>query len=215
MGSGPVCQLPGGGAGVCDELGLSTEGLALKHALGDVALYIWAVGLLAAGQAATMTCTYAGQIIMGGCLEINLAPWKRVLFTRGVALGPSVLIAIYMNPFESHSPYNTLNMYINQLQALQLPFAMFPVLHFASHEAMGQFRPGKVGFVVHTCLALIVVGVNTSSVVQFVDGWSIAWKGVAGVYSVVYLFWCVRMILPRVCTKVTQTERDPLAQPLP
>lgn len=31
---------------------------------GPVALYIWAVGLLAAGQSSTMTGTYAGQFVM-------------------------------------------------------------------------------------------------------------------------------------------------------
>merc|ERR1712110_791086 len=89
-----VCILPTGGHGVCAELGLNGEGAALKHALSDAALYVWAVGLLAAGQAATMTCTYAGQIIMGGCLQIKLAAWKRVALTRAAALGPSILVAI-------------------------------------------------------------------------------------------------------------------------
>jgi Mn2+/Fe2+ NRAMP family transporter len=31
---------------------------------GPAALYIWAVGLLAAGQSSTMTGTYAGQFVM-------------------------------------------------------------------------------------------------------------------------------------------------------
>jgi natural resistance-associated macrophage protein len=58
----------------CGELGLKSEGFALEQALGPSALYIWALGLFAAGQAATMVCTYAGQIIMGGCLELHIAP---------------------------------------------------------------------------------------------------------------------------------------------
>ena len=51
------------------------SGFALQEALGDYTIYIWAIGLCAAGQASTMVCTYAGQIIMGGCLELSLAPW--------------------------------------------------------------------------------------------------------------------------------------------
>ena len=70
-GGGKISCVTGGGkAGLCDEIGLDGEGGALKGALGDAALYIWAIGLLAAGQASTMTCTYAGQIIMGGCLQV-------------------------------------------------------------------------------------------------------------------------------------------------
>ena len=56
------CELPSGqGHGTCSELGLQGEGAALSVVLGDAALYIWAIGLLASGQAATMTATYAGQ----------------------------------------------------------------------------------------------------------------------------------------------------------
>ena len=46
------------------------------RAQGPGALYVWAFGLFAAGQAATMVCTYAGQIIMGGCLELHLGAHK-------------------------------------------------------------------------------------------------------------------------------------------
>merc|ERR1711937_578025 len=120
-----------GKAGVCAEIGLSLEGDALKHALGPAALYIWAVGLLAAGQAATMTATYAGQIIMGGCLEIVLAPWKRVAFTRCIALGPSVFIAWWSSTVNPQL-YNTINELLNTLQSGQLPFAMLPLLHVSS-----------------------------------------------------------------------------------
>ncbi|XP_047578503.1 natural resistance-associated macrophage protein 1 isoform X2 [Lutra lutra] len=39
-------------------------GVILGCVFGPVALYIWAVGLLAAGQSSTMTGTYAGQFVM-------------------------------------------------------------------------------------------------------------------------------------------------------
>eukprot|EP00967_Tisochrysis_lutea_P039382 scaffold47230_cov32-Tisochrysis_lutea.AAC.3 len=94
-GRGESCSLPGGpsGSGKCGALGLQTEGFALKGVLGSSALYVWAIGLLAAGQASTMTCTYAGQIIMGGCVHIELRPWKRVALTRIAALGPALVVS--------------------------------------------------------------------------------------------------------------------------
>ena len=38
--------------------------------------------------------TYAGQFVMEGFLNIHWARWKRVLFTRSVAMVPCVIIAI-------------------------------------------------------------------------------------------------------------------------
>jgi natural resistance-associated macrophage protein len=39
-------------------------GLFLGCKYGDAARYIWAVGILAAGQSSTMTGTYSGQFVM-------------------------------------------------------------------------------------------------------------------------------------------------------
>lgn len=43
---------------------LSLQGVVLGCFFGPVALYIWAVGILAAGQSSTMTGTYSGQFVM-------------------------------------------------------------------------------------------------------------------------------------------------------
>ncbi len=42
----------------------STQGVFLGCEFGLAAMYIWAVGILAAGQSSTMTGTYAGQFAM-------------------------------------------------------------------------------------------------------------------------------------------------------
>jgi natural resistance-associated macrophage protein len=39
-------------------------GVFLGCAFGAIAMYIWGVGILAAGQSSTMTGTYAGQFAM-------------------------------------------------------------------------------------------------------------------------------------------------------
>jgi Mn2+/Fe2+ NRAMP family transporter len=101
---------------------------------------MWAIGLFAAGQAATMVCTYAGQIIMGGCLQIQLSPWVRVAITRVFALGPALAVAI--STYGHQKLFNQINEYLNVLQSVQLPFAMLPVLHFAAQSSMKQFRSG-------------------------------------------------------------------------
>lgn len=43
-----------------EELDLNTASQALSISFGENAKYIWAIGLLAAGQSSTMTGTYAG-----------------------------------------------------------------------------------------------------------------------------------------------------------
>eukprot|EP00927_Polykrikos_kofoidii_P067096 TRINITY_DN62619_c0_g1_i1.p1 TRINITY_DN62619_c0_g1~~TRINITY_DN62619_c0_g1_i1.p1 ORF type:complete len:535 (-),score=71.77 TRINITY_DN62619_c0_g1_i1:24-1628(-) len=189
-GSG-TCQLPGGGQGVCAEIGLVTEGDALSYGLGSYSLYIWALGLLAAGQASTMTCTYAGQIIMGGCLEIELAPWKRVAFTRTIALGPSLLVAAYS--IESNL-FNNINEYLNVLQAVQLPFAMLPVLHFVMQDSMGRFRPGGLGTIVNVCLAILVLGINVASAVEFTESYSGTSLVFVCLYAVCYAIVVIRLV---------------------
>jgi len=192
-----TCELPQGkGAqGYCSEIGLQGEGAALMHGLGWSALYIWAIGLLAAGQAATMTCTYAGQIIMGGCVQIKLKMWQQVAFTRGFALGPAIVVAALTA--DNDKLFNDFNEWLNVLQSLQLPFAMLPLLHFCSRSSiMGRFRSGLCALVMHFALAALVMVVNVISVLQFVDGFSAG--GVIGVciYAAVYLFVCIQLVYP-------------------
>ena len=48
-------------------------GLFLGCEFGIVAMYVWAVGIFAAGQSSTMTGTYAGQFVM----EVRFNPFVR------------------------------------------------------------------------------------------------------------------------------------------
>jgi len=184
-----------GEAGFCSEIGLQGEGAALQHTLGKVALYVWAIGLLAAGQAATMTCTYAGQVIMGGCLQIRLAPWKRVAFTRAMALGPSILVAAAT--VGNDQLFNYINEYLNVLQSLQLPFAMLPVLYMTSQAGiMGRFKSSCTSMTINFCLAGVVLFTNVVLIIQFVEDWSAGAIAAVCVYGVLYAGLCVKMIFP-------------------
>ena len=46
-----------GDSGVCGDFGLESEGYALSSQLGSYTLYLWAIGLCAAGQAASDSTT--------------------------------------------------------------------------------------------------------------------------------------------------------------
>src|SRR5207248_3317992 len=56
---------------------------------------VFAFALLASGQNSTLTGTLAGQIVMEGFLNIRLRPWLRRLITRGIAIVPAALTAIF------------------------------------------------------------------------------------------------------------------------
>ena len=64
------------------EADLYKGGVFLGCTFGTAAMYIWAIGILAAGQSSTMTGTYAGQFAMEGFLNLTWKRWQRVLLTR-------------------------------------------------------------------------------------------------------------------------------------
>ncbi|XP_031572734.1 natural resistance-associated macrophage protein 2-like isoform X2 [Actinia tenebrosa] len=140
-------------------------GVFLGCMFGVAALYVWSVGILAAGQSSTMTGTYSGQFVMEGFLNISWARWKRVLFTRSIAIAPTLAVAF----FEGVDDLTGMNDFLNVLQSLQLPFALIPVLHFTSDpELMKSFVNGIKMKVVAWGLSILVIGINTYFVVSYV-----------------------------------------------
>lgn len=78
-----------------------------------------------------------GQFVMEGFLRLRIKPWKRVAFTRTIAMVPTLMVAV----FASERTLNSLNEWLNILQSFQLPFALIPLLHFAAIPGlMGIFR---------------------------------------------------------------------------
>lgn len=127
---------------------------------------IWGVGVLASGQSSTMTGTYAGQFIMEGFLNIHWAKWKRVLLTRSIAMVPTILVATLATNY-----LDIMNVWLNVLQSVELPFALFPILHFTnSQRIMGSFRNGKILQVFVWFLALFDMAVNVYLVILYIEG---------------------------------------------
>lgn len=114
--------------------------LTLAPLLGTAAASIlFAVALLASGQSSTITGTLAGQVVMEGFMRWKLTPWVRRLITRMLAIVPAVLII----GVRGDSSVNDLLTLSQVILALQLPFAMFPLLHFtSSRRRMGVWRSG-------------------------------------------------------------------------
>src|SRR5277367_4401236 len=114
--------------------------LTLAPLLGTAAAStLFAVALLASGQSSTITGTLAGQVVMEGFMHWRIRPWVRRLITRTLAILPAVFI-IGLRGNSSVTELLTLSQVV---LALQLPFAMFPLLHFtSSRQRMGAWKNG-------------------------------------------------------------------------
>nr|XP_008537954.1 PREDICTED: natural resistance-associated macrophage protein 1 [Equus przewalskii] len=139
-------------------------GVILGCLFGPAALYIWAVGLLAAGQSSTMTGTYAGQFVMEGFLKLRWSRFARVLLTRSCAILPTVLVAV----FRDVRDLSGLNDLLNVLQSLLLPFAVLPILTFTSMPAiMQEFANGLLSKIVTSFIMALVCAINLYFVVSY------------------------------------------------
>jgi manganese transport protein len=149
--------------------------LTLAPLLGAAAAStLFAVALLASGQSSTITGTLAGQVVMEGFLRWKISPWVRRLLTRMLAILPAVLI-IGLRGAGSVTDLLTLSQVV---LALQLPFAMFPLLHFtSSRKRMGQWKLG---------LFLLAGGWGSALLITAMDLYGLpdslkeAWKVITG-----------------------------------
>lgn len=111
--------------------------LLLSPLLGvSFASTLFALALLASGQASTLTATLAGQIVMEGFIHIRLKPWLRRLITRLLALVPALITIVY---FGENSTGGLLVL-SQVVLSLQLSFAVIPLVIFTSDpKRMGVF----------------------------------------------------------------------------
>ncbi|XP_019875752.1 protein Malvolio-like isoform X2 [Aethina tumida] len=169
-------------------------GIFLGCTYGLAALYIWGVGILAAGQSSTMTGTYAGQFAMEGFLNLQWPRWRRVLLTRSIAIIPTFLLAFFSNIDDLTS----MNDSLNAIMSLQLPFAAIPCVAFSSNpQIMGEFVNGLATKIASLLLSLFVIGVNTYVVIDLLNHSHIPWYTVALVVAVgvLYLIFCAYLII--------------------
>ena len=185
-----ACTSAAGSPGSCEEIGLAEAGDSLRLVFGllghgELGRTMFALGLLAAGQASTMTGTMAGQFVMEGFLEWRIPIWLRTLITRLISLGPAVAVAVLTS--SSPNLNNRVDQWINVLQSVQLPFALLPVLHFNSDKAlMGDFVLAHRYQMLCWFLAAIVITVNVYLVAQFMQGGSFSVQVLTMLFFVMY-----------------------------
>ncbi|ROL42458.1 Natural resistance-associated macrophage protein 2 [Anabarilius grahami] len=147
------------------EVDIYKGGVVLGCFFGPAALYIWAIGILAAGQSSTMTGTYSGQFVMEGFLNLRWSRFARVLLTRSIAIFPTLLVAI----FRDVQNLTGMNDFLNVLQSILLPFALIPILTFTSLTTlMNDFANGLGWKISGGVLIVAVCAINIYFVVVYV-----------------------------------------------
>ncbi len=149
--------------------------LTLAPLMGTVAAStLFAVALLASGQSSTITGTLAGQVVMEGFMHWRIQPWVRRLITRTLAILPAVFI-IGLRGDGSVTDLLTLSQVV---LALQLPFAMFPLLHFtSSRKRMGKWKNGRFLLMAGWGSAILI---TVMDIYGLPDSLRAAWHVIAG-----------------------------------
>lgn len=152
-----------------NNIGLVNAGQYLEEKYGGgmfPILYIWGIGLLAAGQSSTLTGTYAGQFIMGGFLNLRVKKWLRAVITRSFAIVPTMIVALVFNT--SEASLDVLNEWLNVLQSIQIPFALIPLLTLVANEQiMGVFKIGPILERAAWTVAALVIVINGYLLLDF------------------------------------------------
>ncbi|CRL01680.1 CLUMA_CG014899, isoform A [Clunio marinus] len=181
------------------DVNIYKGGIFLGCSFGVAAMYIWAIGILAAGQSSTMTGTYSGQFAMEGFLNLKWARWQRVLVTRTIAVLPTFYVAF----FSEIGEVTKMNDYLNAVMALQLPFATIPTIAFSSSKAiMGEFANGFVNRFIAILLSVIVIGINIFFVINQVNqaNLSAGWITFVVIFALAYIAFNIYLVIHMCCS---------------
>jgi manganese transport protein len=137
----------------------------LGTALAGIA---FAVGLVCAGQASTLTGTLAGQIIMEGYLHFKIRPFLRRLLTRLLAIVPAILTIAFAGDAASYR----LLILSQVILSLQLPFAVVPLIHFTrDRTSMGELANSSRMNGLAWLVAGVIVALNGKLVLEQLHQW--------------------------------------------
>jgi manganese transport protein len=119
----------------------------------------------------TITGTLAGQVVMEGFMHWRIKPWVRRLITRTLAILPAVFV-IGARGESSVTDLPTLSQVV---LALQLPFAIFPLLHFTTLAK--PWKNGAFLLIVGWAVAIIITAMD---IYGLPDLLSTAWRVITG-----------------------------------
>jgi manganese transport protein len=158
-------------ASVFGQRGLTVTDLHEEHRMllpllgSQLAPYLFAIGLLCAGQSATISGTLAGQIVMDGFLRLRVSPSLRRVVTRGLAIVPAVAVLAIVGD----GGVMSLLIASQVILSLQLPFAVVPLIRLSSSaKLMGVHRSSSPMRALVVACALLIIAANGALVVHIV-----------------------------------------------
>lgn len=139
-----------------------------------LASVLFAVALLASGQSSTITGTLAGQVVMEGFMDWRIRPWVRRMSTRLLAVAPAILIV----GARGESSVTDLINLSQAILAIQLPLAMFPLMHLtSSRKYMGKFVNGGFLMIAGWTSCLLITALD---IYGLPDSIRTAWNVIVG-----------------------------------
>ncbi|KAI7952277.1 hypothetical protein MJO29_007908 [Puccinia striiformis f. sp. tritici] len=126
-----------------ESLDLESAYELLGSQVGPIAGYLFAIALLIAGQAASITVTLAGQIVSEGFLEWRTRPVIRRLVTRMIGIVPSAVVA-------GAAGLQGVDQLLVGSQvglSLVLPFVLAPLIIFTSDPEIMRVKSHKTELV--------------------------------------------------------------------
>jgi manganese transport protein len=112
------------------EIGAAYHLLTPMLGTGAASL-LFGIALLASGQNSTITGALAGQVVMEGFTNLQLAPWMRRTITRAIAIVPAALVAVIFG----EAGTARLLVLSQVVLSLQLPFAVVPLVRLTSDRS--------------------------------------------------------------------------------
>jgi len=155
-------------AGNHDVTDLGQAHYLLAPLLGSaIAPTLFAVALLCCGLSSTVTATLAGQAVMEGFLDIQIAPWLRRLITRMVAIVPAAVVVIFYGEEQA----GRLLIASQVVLGLQLPFAVVPLVAItASRAKLGPLVAPRWLTLATGFIAVILIVLNIKLVWDLLTG---------------------------------------------
>ncbi|EKX44047.1 hypothetical protein GUITHDRAFT_87626 [Guillardia theta CCMP2712] len=148
------------------DIGQASE--LLSRVLGSkLSSILFGCALLASGQQSTITGTLAGQVVMEGFLNKKVKGYILRIGTRLVAILPALIMLLATGD----GGVNNLLIISQIVLSLQLPFAVVPLVMFTGNkQLMGEYANSKVTQVIAWLVALIIIALNGTLVVQSFQG---------------------------------------------
>lgn len=154
----------------CNNITLNSASFLLQNVLQKSSSTIYAIALLASGQSSTITCTYAGQFIMQGFLDMKMKTWIRNFMTRTISILPSLIAALVGGPAAA----GNLIIIASMILSFELPFSLIPLLKFSSSTSkMGPHRGSIYIIVISWFLGIAIMGINIYYLSTSFVGWMI------------------------------------------